>query len=116
MTPKLTLNLGLRYEWSTPYSERHNLEQFSDFSASSGVDVPGVGTVHGTTVFASGSQRTIPVDRNNWAPRVGFAYQVNDRTVVRGRRGRVLRDERRHEFSVSRYGIQQHTSGVLHEG
>lgn len=87
VSPKLTLNLGLRYEWSTPYSERHNLEQFSDFSASSGVDVPGVGTVHGTTVFASGSQRTIPVDRNNWAPRVGFAYQVNDRTVVRGGAG-----------------------------
>ena len=32
VTPKLTLNLGLRYEWSTPYTERHNLEQFSDFT------------------------------------------------------------------------------------
>ncbi len=87
VNPKLTLNLGLRYEWSTPYTERHNLEQFSDFSASSGVNVPGVGTVRGTTVFASGSQRSLPVDRNNWAPRVGFAYQVNDRTVVRGGAG-----------------------------
>ncbi len=87
VTPKLTLNLGMRYEWSTPYTERHNLEQFSDFNASSGVNLPVVGTVRGTTVFASGSQRTIPVDRNNWAPRVGFAYQVNDRTVVRGGAG-----------------------------
>ncbi len=87
VNPKLTVNLGLRYEWSTPYTERHNLEQFSDFSASSGVNVAGVGAVRGTTVFASGAQRGIPVDRNNWAPRVGFAYQVNDRTVVRGGAG-----------------------------
>ena len=55
--------------------------------ASSGVSLPGVGTVRGTTVFATGSQRNIPVDRNNWAPRVGFAYQVNDKTVVRGGAG-----------------------------
>jgi hypothetical protein len=87
VTPKLTLNLGLRYEWSTPYTERHNLEQFSDFTASSGINVPGLGTLRGTTIFASNSQRNIPVDRNNWAPRVGFAYQVNQNTVVRGGAG-----------------------------
>ena len=29
---KLTLNLGVRYEWSTPYNERHNNSQFSDFT------------------------------------------------------------------------------------
>jgi hypothetical protein len=87
VNPKLTVNLGLRYEWSSPYTERHNLEQFSDFGASSGVSLPGVGTVRGTTVFATGSKRNIPVDRDNWAPRVGFAYQVNDKTVVRGGAG-----------------------------
>ena len=42
VTPRLTLNLGLRYEWSTPYSERFNRLQYSDFSADSGVNVPGV--------------------------------------------------------------------------
>jgi Carboxypeptidase regulatory-like domain len=87
LTPKLTLNLGLRYEWSTPYTERHNLEQFSDFTASSGISVPGLGAPRGSTIFASNSQRNIPVDRNNLAPRVGFAYQVNDQTVVRGGAG-----------------------------
>lgn len=87
VTPKLTVNLGLRYEWSTPYTERHNLEQFSDYSQSSGVAVPGLGTIQGTTIFASNSQRNIPVDRNNFAPRVGFAYEVNDRLVVRGGAG-----------------------------
>jgi hypothetical protein len=87
MTDKLTLNLGVRYEWSTPYTERHNLEQFSDFTAESGVSLPGLGPILGSTVFASNSQRNIAVDRNNIAPRFGFAYAVNERTVVRGGAG-----------------------------
>src|SRR6476646_8956666 len=31
-TPKLTLNFGLRYEWSTPYTERQDRLQFNDFT------------------------------------------------------------------------------------
>ncbi len=88
VTPSLTLNLGLRYEWSTPYSERHNLSQFSDFTGDSGVAIPGYsGTLKGTTLFASGSRPSMQVDRNNLGPRVGFAYQVNPLTVVRGGAG-----------------------------
>ena len=92
---KLTINLGLRYEWSTPYTERSNNIQFSDFSGDSGVavpvDVPGIlstsGDLLGTTVFAGGDHRNVPVDRNNWAPRLGFAYAVNPNTVIRGGAG-----------------------------
>ena len=40
ISSKLTLNLGLRYEWSTPYSERHNQIQFSNFNGDSGIAVP----------------------------------------------------------------------------
>jgi hypothetical protein len=103
VTPRLTLNLGLRYEWSTPYMERHNLLQFSDFSGNSGlsislagpqgaqaamksvgINIPSVVNLRGTTIFASPSQRTVPVDRNNFAPRVGFAFQLTPETVLRG--------------------------------
>ena len=100
VTPKLTLNLGLRYEWSTPYNERYNHIQFSNFNGDSGVSldlssgVPqlqalGLGTteLRGTTEYASSSQRTVPVDRNNWAPRIGFAYQLTPNTVLRGGAG-----------------------------
>jgi hypothetical protein len=95
LTPKLTLNLGLRYEWSTPYTERHNLLQFSNFTADSGQSVPIVvpglvnrtGDLLGTTVFAGPGHRNLPVDRNNWAPRLGFAYSVDSKTVVRGGAG-----------------------------
>jgi carboxypeptidase family protein/TonB-dependent receptor-like protein len=87
VTPRLTLNLGLRYEWSNPYSERKNQIQFSDFNGDSGVDVPGLGRIRGTTIFASPDKRTVPVDRNNFAPRLGFAYQVDNNTVFRGGAG-----------------------------
>lgn len=115
VTPRLTLNVGLRYEWTTPYTERHNLIQFSNFNGDSGVTVDltppatdvdgnpivdgngnpvdlsklGLGptTLKGTTVFPTGDMRNVPVDRNNWAPRVGFAFRVTDSTVLRGGAG-----------------------------
>jgi Carboxypeptidase regulatory-like domain/TonB dependent receptor-like, beta-barrel len=87
VTPKLTLNIGLRYEWSTPYSERFNRIQYSDFTADSGINVPGLGEIKGTTIFAGTGHRTAPVDRNNFAPRLGFAYQLAPNTVLRGGAG-----------------------------
>jgi len=95
ISSKLTINLGLRYEWSTPYTERHNNIQFSDFSKDSGIavpiNVPGIlstdANLLGTTVFAGGDHRNVPVDRNNWAPRLGFAYAMNPNTVIRGGAG-----------------------------
>jgi hypothetical protein len=102
VTPKFTLNLGLRYEWSTPYTERNNLLQFSNFSGDSGIAVPisvadpnnpGVtlvdqtGNLIGTTNFPTSARRNVPVDRNNWAPRAGFAYSLGSKTVIRGGAG-----------------------------
>ncbi|HEY1263505.1 MAG TPA: TonB-dependent receptor, partial [Terriglobales bacterium] len=87
VTPKLTLNLGLRYEWSTPYSERFNRIQYSDFNGDSGINLPGLGEIKGITRFADSGHRSAPVDRNNFAPRFGFAYQLTPETVVRGGAG-----------------------------
>jgi hypothetical protein len=91
VSPKLTVNVGLRYEWSTPYNEGQNRLQFSDFTGNSGVTVPGLplnsGPLLGTTQFANSNHRSVPVDRNNWAPRLGFAYQFAQDTVIRGGAG-----------------------------
>ncbi len=43
-----------------------------------------IGNLIGTTVFASSGHRTAQVDRNNFAPRLGFAFQLASNTVVRG--------------------------------
>jgi hypothetical protein len=96
VTPRLTLNVGLRYEWSTPYNERFNRLQFSDFTASAGIQpitvspapgFPVIGNIIGTTVFPTSSKRNSTVDRNNFSPRFGFAYQLATNTVVRGGAG-----------------------------
>ena len=65
ITPKLTLNLGVRYEYATPPREKDN--QFANFDPATG-----------TMVFAKDGdifeRALIHPDRNNVAPRVGFAY------------------------------------------
>jgi outer membrane receptor protein involved in Fe transport len=72
---RLTLNLGLRYEYATPHWERDNI--LSNFDP-----------VAKTMIMASdGSledRALIKPDRNNFAPRLGMAYSLNPRTVVRG--------------------------------
>ncbi len=80
---KLTVNAGLRYEWSNPYTERYNHSTFADFSASSGITVPGLGDLNGTTIFATPSNRTVPTQRTNLAPRLGLAYSWDSKTVIR---------------------------------
>lgn len=87
VTQRLTVNLGLRYEWSTPYTERFNRIQIADFSADTGIDVPGVGRIHGVNRFADDHHRTVDPDRNNLAPRLGLAYRVGRNTVVRAGAG-----------------------------
>jgi hypothetical protein len=98
VTSKLTVNLGLRYEWSSPYTERFNHQQYSDFTGNSGitVDLPNAFTLAttpteltGTTLFVGqgGLGRSVPTDRNNFAPRLGFAWSIDPQTVLRGGAG-----------------------------
>ena len=110
VTSKLTLNLGIRYQWSTPYNERHNRIEFSDFTGNSGVNIslstpnsdgqsaqdvlqqagvsiPASKELIGTTIFPTSGHRNIPTYRNDFGPRLGFAYQLDSKTVVRGGAG-----------------------------
>jgi hypothetical protein len=95
---RLTLDLGLRYEWSTPYTERFNRNQFSCFTCDSGIRVPALPglegiwpangrEIYGTTVVATPGHRAPDTDWDNVGPRLGFAYQLNPNTVVRGGAG-----------------------------
>lgn len=86
-TQRLTLNLGLRYEFSTPYQDRYDRLQIADFAANTGVNVPGVGEIYGVDKFASYGPNHAKSDWNNWGPRFGAAYQLNQHTVVRAGAG-----------------------------
>ncbi|MBI4468757.1 MAG: TonB-dependent receptor, partial [Acidobacteria bacterium] len=79
-SPRLTLNVGLRYELHTPVWEADDRMSFFDFDRTS--------PTFGTLVLAAGGSlrsRTFSnLDTNNFAPRIGFAYQINLRAVIRG--------------------------------
>lgn len=76
ITQRLTLNLGLRYDFSPSAIEgRNRLANFNPAGA-------------GSLVFASdGSldkRALVNTNKNNWGPRIGFAYSPLPKTVVRG--------------------------------
>jgi hypothetical protein len=74
VTPKLTLNLGLRYEVYTPVVDRWDNQ--SNFNLRTGqMDLAGRGR---------NSRALVNTDWNNLAPRVGFAYALQPRTAIRG--------------------------------
>jgi len=72
---KLTLNLGLRYEFGTPYFEKNNrLSNYDPVSNSIVLAKDG----------SLSDRALVNPDKNNFGPRVGFAYNLFDKTVLRG--------------------------------
>ncbi len=95
MSQKLTFSYGIRYEYNQPaYARDGNMFSFDPSSGS--VIIPDEGArrmfspffptdVPIVTAASLGLPKTFRnADKNNWAPRLGFAYQVNNKTVLRG--------------------------------
>jgi len=79
LTPKLNVNLGLRYDYQQPfYTNDPNLSVF-DPKSSTGLVVAGGGS--GTPGYIYNSNKT------DLSPRIGFSYQALPSTVVRGNFG-----------------------------
>jgi hypothetical protein len=109
VTPKLTLNYGLRYDFEIPREEQNNQMVFWDPTAASplqgnvsvanslnasGASCPYCGNLRGamTIVGASGAQygrRQGPVQRKDFGPRLGLAYSATPKMVVRAGMGIV---------------------------
>ncbi len=88
VTPNLTLNLGVRWEYGSPYSEwKNNISNFDPASQTVLTITPGAVASNGITpVHSSGvyGSTLVNPDLADWSPRVGFAYALSPRTVVRG--------------------------------
>lgn len=82
-TPKLTLNLGLRYEARTGWSEVHNNMRLFDPTLTNPATAT-LGAMWYASTHTNGRTAAEAPRSNNWYPRVGFAYQLFPATTVRG--------------------------------
>ena len=97
VTPKLTLNLGLRYEIPGVYRERHEL--LATFNPAEVNPVLGAVSINGKPVTGSYDLVGTPLHpavglRNehftDFSPRLGVAFRMNDKTVIRAAWGKYI--------------------------
>lgn len=101
VTRKLTLNLGLRYEFDIPRWETQDRQSYWDLQQQSPVSVPGFDT-RGVLKFVDSNRRSpFNGDYNNFSPRIGFAYAMNNKTSIRGAWGLL--------YQLSRATVYGHT-------
>jgi len=81
---KLTLNLGLRWNIWSPFTEVNNVMSFFNPAATNPlVGIPGVLEFAGNGTDSCGCRTPIKQHNINPGPRVGLAYQIGSKTVIR---------------------------------
>jgi Carboxypeptidase regulatory-like domain len=92
LTPKLTLNLGVRYELQGPWSERYDKMTYFNPKATN-ASVTGCSGVAGSAcpgdlflvkTGVNSSRNNLPLSYKEVLPRLGFAYSLDAKTVIRG--------------------------------
>jgi len=86
--PNLTLNLGIRWEYGSPYSEQNNYVSNFDPTSQTVLTLSpgavlgnGITPTHGDGVYG---KTLVDPDLNDFAPRIGFAYSPGGNISIRG--------------------------------
>jgi hypothetical protein len=111
ITPKLTLGIGLRYDFDIPRTERYNRMNWFDFNAASPIagQVPAFPNLMGVMQFPTDSHRSpYDGDYNNIQPRIGLAYAIGSKTSLRAGYGIY--------YSVSRASIKGEIGSAFRSG
>jgi hypothetical protein len=92
VTSKLTLNLGLRYELQGTWSERYDKMTYFN-PAATNTSVTGCNGAAGSPcpgdlflvkTGVNDTRNNLPLSKKQFMPRLGFAYGLNQKTVIRG--------------------------------
>lgn len=86
ISSKLTLNIGLRYDYQTPTTERYDrTTRGFGYNTPSPLKVPGLNLTGGLLYAGTNglARGLYDPDRKNFGPRIGLAYSMNKKTVIR---------------------------------
>lgn len=85
-SPRLTINAGLRWDIPVPFTETQNNITFADFNMpNTGADgLLGAVTKLGSCAVGCSGINRAAIHWRDLGPRLGFSYQVNNKTVVQG--------------------------------
>ena len=89
LSPRLTVNLGFRWDYEAPAAERFN-RQIVDFAFDQASPIAGQVrglNLKGGLIYATGngnSRQAFNRDLNNFQPRVGVAWRIREKLVFRG--------------------------------
>ena len=122
-TSRLTLNIGLRWDYNPTQTEEHNrIYSFSPTTIDPQTGLPGALQFAGNCSICNGQTGFESQSYKNFGPRFGFAYSVNPRTVVRGGFGVFFADRAPNDYygdpscSVGCNGFAYGTSNVVNYG
>ncbi len=106
LSPKLTVNLGLRWDIQVPFTENHNLIVFVDPNATNAAagGIKGAATQFGSGPGQAGYTRA-DTHFGHIGPRLGFAYQLNDKTVVQGGFSVAFLNGGAYEYGTSKVAV-----------
>lgn len=106
LTPKLTINLGLRWDVQVPFTENHNLIVFLDPKAPNPAasNIPGAATQFGNCTGCAGYTRA-DLHFGHVGPRLGFAYQFNDKTVLQAGFAIAFLNGGAYEYGTSKVAV-----------
>jgi Carboxypeptidase regulatory-like domain/TonB-dependent Receptor Plug Domain/TonB dependent receptor len=86
--PNLTLNVGLRWEYGSPYADLYNrVSNFDPATQTVLTTTPGAVAGNGITPYSGGGtygKTLVNPDYTDFGPRLGFAYSIDPKSVVRG--------------------------------
>lgn len=106
LTPKLTLNLGIRWDIQVPFTENNNFIVFLNPTAPNphADNLPGAATQFGNCTGCAGYTRA-DTHFTHFGPRVGMAYQVNNKTVVQGGFSLAFLNGGAYEYGTSKVAV-----------
>jgi Carboxypeptidase regulatory-like domain/TonB dependent receptor len=107
LSPRLTVNLGLRWDIMAPFTENSNNIVFFDPAKPGtlpGENIPGSATKFGNCTGCAGYDRA-DIHYGHFGPRLGFAYQLTKKMVVQGGFSIAFLNGGAYEYGTSKVAV-----------